>query len=662
MKNKIFMWLSIALVIALGYFILMAGSPQEGKDEVDVSPAVDEVAVPEGEQIPQILSYVPADTLFFSGGLEPAPLFSWLEGTITQEDFDDLTLAVHGFFGNLESSEVGGATSTELNEPVEADVPGKESLSVGMLLFGMAMEYLKTEHDVALLTQTLGISEKVESALYTLGTTPVLRVKLSDEKAFNNYLDASEKTGKVTSKRENINGVDFRIYDVNVMLDDSNLWQEYKAFVTVHKGYGLLFIAKRSQLLTDFAKLLGDEKPQTSLAQTDDLQTLMKTYDFHPSMLAYIDEKAIFHELTLPEGEIDPLLYAYAQFTSQSWLLEAMTASDLLNSSEFSMEGYTKKILSDLKTPGCHKDLSDFTGSFPRTVMGYTTLDYDSSPLNISMITLTETDKTILDELKSLRGFTPTLLHQVNSEAIFGFGFGLDVGATVPLVTKAIQTVTEAEYTCEYFVNMQAVVRENSSQVLMGAAAVSGMVSGIKGLSLIVNDFETEFNTGSGEPEVTHLDGLVVLSADNPATLIMMAGGFIDELGGINIPMDGSIAELPVPPLWPFKESPKVAVKGNHLVVFVGDKAAKQAEALSSQAIDSNSLMAMKFDMNSVIERIHPAFQQSLNSQVPEKESAKTLRRVMHVLKKLDLKMAYIFDFNEQGAFYDASMEYQVKQ
>ena len=661
MKNNVFMGLSIALVLALGYFIMTAGN--SGKEEGASTPpphAVTETnPASEGgsKQTMDVLTYVPEDTLLFSGGVEPAPLFSWLKGVVSQEDINDIINAAHRHYPKQVDDNVESADSSEQLESMAAPEQGS---AVWMLFFGWIMEYLKVEHDPALAAKTLGIDEYFESALYTLGNTPILRLKVSDEEAFYRYLDASEVSGNVVSQRENIQGVDFRVYDFDIWLDDSDLWRDYKAYSTLHDGYGLLFLATPSQLENNFSKILGMEKPKNSLAQTDHLQALMQTYRFHPSALAYVNEQQIFNALTQPDGELDPMLYFYANMTSQSWLMDLMVLSDI-KSAGAGLEGRTRQFLNKLRTPECHQDINQFTRFFPRSVMGYETIAFEQSPMDVDFQTITETDTALLQDIKGLRGFTPNVLRDFQSDAIFGFGLGLDVSAAVPLLTQFVQHITEAEYTCELLLDGQAMLRENSSQVVMGAAAISGVINGIKGLSFVVNDFATGLNEQTNKVEVTQLDAMLVLSVDNPATLIMMAGGFVPELGAINIPMDGSVAELPVPLPWSTKEKAMVAVKGKHIVVFMGEKATAQAEQLTAEAIDANSIMAMKLDVNALVTKANAAIEQDLQIKPKNDETVKIVQRVMKALSRFDTKMIYVYDIGSKGIEADALMLHQVK-
>ena len=653
MKNKIFLVLSIALVIALGYLVTTGGKKQPAesvKTEREALPATAS-SVDAGEKTPQILTYVPADTLFFSGGLQAAPFASMLRGAASTQDIDDVTQAIHAAF-EQETPGKKGETQTTMAKPKS---------EIMQLFFGLAMEYLKVEHDEALAAKTLGMASEVESAVYSVGTTPIFRVKINNEQAFESYLDSAEKTGKVTSAKEVINGVNFRTYGLGLdRIDDSQLWQTYKAYITVHQGYALIFVATDEQLSAQFASILGDEKPSMSLADVDVLQTLAQQYQFDPRVLAYTNDQEIFKALTDETTAVDPMLYLYASTTTQGWLLELLMMSDMMGGEAIEFEGYTRQFLTELKGVGCQKDFVDFLQYMPRTVMGYKKLKFEQMPMDMEFVTLTETTPPLLDSLQGLRGFVPRVLRGADQGIMFGLGLGVNAGVTLSELTKGIQYLTDAQYTCELLVKQQAVVRESTGPAMMGMAAFSGMVSGIKGLSMVVFDTQVALNSETQQVDVKSLDGAVVLSADSPATLLLMAGGFVEEFNLADIPLDGTEKPLSLPIPWPEVGQPSVAVKGNHIVIFIGDKARAFVNELATEEFGQVGMVAMSLDLRLLADRFLPVIEAKLENQPSEKIDADAMKRVFAFIRKLDVKLNYLYDTNDAGMSSSAELRYQV--
>ena len=145
--------------------------------------------------LPDVISYVPDDTIVFFGGLEPLSIKDALQLThpeqikMQNEQWQTL-LASEGF----------------KNYPPAA-----------RMLAALLVEYSDLLLDRAHFAEKIGIPEKLEGAFYTVGAIPVLRVKLSNAAAFSAFVAEAEKKASVTGEKESFKGADFLTYSFEKM-------------------------------------------------------------------------------------------------------------------------------------------------------------------------------------------------------------------------------------------------------------------------------------------------------------------------------------------------------------------------------------------------------------------------------------------------------------
>ncbi|GIU48914.1 hypothetical protein TUM4438_31390 [Shewanella sairae] len=108
---------------------------------------------------------------------------------------------------------------------------------------------------------------------------------------------------------------------------------------------------------------------------------------------------------------------------------------------------------------------------------------------------------------------------------------------------------------------------------------------------------------GSGvEPQLESLDAVVSLSAENPNVLFNLAKTLAPELADIQLPTNGNAIELNtiIPMPEEIKISPKLAIKGEHIVLFAGEKGEAVANALGEEPLVSNGLMVISTDYRKI--------------------------------------------------------------
>ena len=643
--------MNVILIVALIYFVMMAGTSNQSSDFDREAIVPVKTSAPALKTSLDILSYVPSDTFFFYGGLEPTPLISMFQGVVSNQDIQTLIEAVR-----RKSAEAADAQSGNPSELSGMSPALKMS-------FGLTMEYMKVEGKPDIAAKVFGIGTQLETAVYSIGNTPIMRVKLADTTSFNKHIEASEASGNVSGLEEVIEGVTFRAYALAEGASENDIWAAYNLYIAAHKDYALLFVATSQELKADTSKIIGEVKPTQSIVQAGHLESLIKTYQFDPRTVGYLDELAIIDALTRPGSVSNPLLYLYANMTTVGgFILEAATGVELLAVAAGTdpSEDYLESLQAKLRSPACHTDLVAMASMFPRSVNGYKTYDVGKMPMEFDLLAVTEVNNPeLLTDLQSLRGFVPNHLRQLPKGILLGLGMGIDAGALVPFLTKTLQSFTTAEYTCEPLLDIQTVASEYSGQVVMGAAAISGVINGIKGLSISLFDLDVSRSGETNDVQVNKVDALVTLSAENPSTLLMMAAGIQPAFGMLNIPEDGSAVDFPMPMPWPGLEQPKMAIKGSHIVLFVGEKSTAIAEQLSSEGLSKNAIATLSLDSVRIMDKVVAEVKRDIATQGTDGDKEHMLK-LMSMLNRLNAKINYQFDISTFGPSSAVEMTYQV--
>ena len=139
-----------------------------------------------------ILSYVPADTIYFFGGLEPSPMQNMLEVLAPEWRFIQDPAFKQQFRQGLSKN---------------TDTPPASAM-----LGGLFIEYLDVLKDPKTATNMLGVGSELDAVVYSVGTTPVMRIKLSDMNAFNTFIKNAETAAQVTPAQESHGALTFKTY------------------------------------------------------------------------------------------------------------------------------------------------------------------------------------------------------------------------------------------------------------------------------------------------------------------------------------------------------------------------------------------------------------------------------------------------------------------
>ncbi|MGB0205685.1 MAG: hypothetical protein ACPF9K_11630 [Neptuniibacter sp.] len=550
-----------------GYMVL-----QEGDSTPETATATNPAVV--------LLESIPADTVVFSGQLEPFPLKNYLKNTTYSQ----------------------AQMPPELTYELE-----KDGNPQGLFLSSLIGSYFTASQSGEAFQKTFGLKDEFLGAFYMVGVLPVLKYQTSDPQAIWRLFDKAEQDSGFTHQVKQLNGHDYRAYKFE-------LENEQSLELVVSQQGDWVSITINGQLIgTEDLKLaLGFEKPETSLQASGKVQSIQSHHNFLPNSIAYIDHQELVTAFTSKEGNN-----------------LARMISNLVGAN-----GKTNE-LKQLHSAECQKEMAEIAATWPRTVVGMRDMQIDEnrSYVKASMI-VESSNSTLMGALATMQGYLPSYLNQA---PVFGFGLGLDANKINPALSTIWSSVLNTEYSCAPLMQMQASLKQSNPAAL---AMFTGMVQGVKGVGVAMNDFSVDMDGPT--PDIKGVDALLSLSADNPEVLFNMAKTFAPNLASIQLPTDGSPVDLSayIPNPKADQVQPMLALKGQHLVVYTGEKSKAMADALASETPQNNGVMSLSADYSRLFTPLVPLMEMNATPEVADQ---------FQILKDLNMKISMKISFSDQG-------------
>ena len=618
MKNPIVLLvLGIALIggsVAYEFFL---------KPEAENSPQVSQTTTTATTPSPpaaakrDILTYVPSDTLLFFGGLESAQFEDMLKIAMPEEE--------------------AWVSEIDWENMMNQETAEKPAPAATKIFPGLFAEYMKALKNPDTLTKTLGLSREFDGAIYTVGAIPVFRASLSSEADFLSMLDRAELQSKVTHKKEQVGDLSLRLYSFG---KDASSESDLDLVITTQNNYAIVTVAipeKNRQSLLEHA--LGIAKPDTSLADTSSLNEIKDKYNFHPAYIGYIDHVEIVKGLTNPQSN---------RFGD---MLEGFIQTHL--SKKADTQASTEHPMANIQTAACQKELVDIAQSWPRSVMGYTKIALDQQPKELKALGVIEVnDGELLTDLRSLRGYVPPHFHNTDSKAAFGLGLGFNMDALLPFLTKTFQNILQTPYECAPLKDMKQQLAASNGTAALGM--VSGMLAGLQGVSATVFDIDGSIDLENKQPNINSVDAMITISAANPQSFLMMVKNFAPPLAGVQIPSDGSAIDLPVPLPLPMGESPKIAIKGKHIVAYLGKKGEDHANKLSTAELKQNAILAFDMNYGKYLQLLSMGLEEA-SSKPENADQKKELEAISNAMGTMNVQVQQIIDIGTHGISAEAN-------
>ncbi|WP_028764179.1 hypothetical protein [Shewanella colwelliana] len=532
------------------------------------------------------LAYVPADTPVFSAQFTPFPLKDYI---------DSIPDAQKQYPQELQ------ALMQDENEPR------------AKFFFGLFNRYMQGMKDGQTFVTTFGLPEDLTSYFYTLGALPVLKLDIANPEVFWALLDSIEAESGLNHEMRKLAQVDYRAYP----LTESGEEEQIDLVFAIDNGMLTITLATSFSDPALLETALGIKPVTNPISESGIIEDIFAKHGFLKDGVSYINHQELVKAITTQDGN---------QLAKQLTHLFTMVNDDPFV---------------ELRSEVCNRELNGIAANWPRTVMGYTEFAVKDKQTTMGFSTVIESNnQVIMGALSQIRGFLPAYTQDVKA-SVFSMGLGVDVNQFVPAISKVWDDLLTPQYECAPLQQMQAQMQGQSPAML---GMFTGMANGVKGLSMSLMDYE--LSDATQQIELKGLDAIVTLSADDPATLFNMVKPFAPELANVQLPSDGSAidlsAALGLPPT--LGVSAKMAVKGNHLAVYSGEKSQAIAEALTAEPLTSNGLVTMSADYGKMFKPMMTLMEMSGEPVPPEFES----------LKDYNMKLKVDMDVNAQGIVIDS--------
>ncbi|WP_111978299.1 hypothetical protein [Algibacillus agarilyticus] len=538
------------------------------------------------------LENVPADTVLFSGQLEAFPLTQYMQ--TYQASFGDPTQVM-----------------LMLDETFKPENP-EAQFSVNLI-----KHYLTASQSADDLKARFGFGDDVRMLVYTVGLLPVFRYEIADAQALWSSLDTLASEAGITPEKVAVDAFSYVKYPV---VNNDGVMVELA--VSVIDGWASITINTPINTPEDLNIALAIEKPKNALA-AESLQAITDKYAFDGSSVGFIDHVQIIKGLTQAEGN------AFGRMLTN---LAQLTKPDMFNS---------------MREQACATDFSAIANAWPRTVMGTRHVEIDNESSSIkAALAVESTNQETNASLGQLRGFIPQHVYNFDNQ-IANVAFGFDVDELTPVLMQFWTEFTNADYTCESLVAAQTKISQTSPMML---GMFTGMVGGVKGISATIFDFELDLE--NEQVPVKGIEALITLSANAPLTIFNGLKALYPPLADVTIPEDGSPLAVssffPLPPALGL--NPQVAVKGNHVVIYQGDKAAAVADNLTNEALVNNGVNAFSVDYKSLFGPLNTVLE-STGKPIPEGFTD---------FAKLDMQVQVSTDYTVNGIEIETTMDTQA--
>ena len=537
-----------------------------------------------------LLDYIPADTPVFTGQLKPFPLKNYIQsisGNYQQYSTDSLAQ-----LGDLDSP-------------------------MAKFFVSIYKQYMDGMKDPTALLKTFGLPNEIKPYFYTLGVVPVLKTDINQIDAFWAVLDKAEQESGYTHEKRTLAGIDYRAYSFaeEGSTDKADL-------LFAHKDGILTVTFSASSIEPEVLEMaLGLKKPAQSLAASGMLQEIIKTHGFMDDSISFINHVEIVKAITSQDGNM--LAKHLTKFLAE--------------------ESQGEDPLAQIRTPECRTELTAIAANWPRTVGGLTAFTSTEKESHMAASFVIESkNQAILTALQKMRGFIPAHLADINS-TIFSMGLGIDVNEVAPSLTAIWDDLQKPQLTCAPLAELQAELSQQSPAML---GMFTGMANGVKGLSVSLLDYK--MSSQDQEPKLESLDALISLTADNPSMLFNMVKPFAPMLAELQVADNGEPTDLSpllmLPPELNIK--PMLAIKGQHLVVYSGDKGLALANKLASEKPSANGLYSMSADYGKMFTPVLTLLEMT-GEPVPEE---------LQALKDYNMRVQMSFDVNKQGLVFGSVM------
>ena len=394
--------------------------------------------------------------------------------------------------------------------------------------------------------ESLGLRVNGRYLAYGLGLLPVVRIEIADQQKVRDFISRVELRSGMKAPVTEQAGHSYWRFDMH----------KFVGIMAVTDQYMIAALLPAKLESETLPIVLGNKKPDQSLADTGDFQKLLNNNGFTGYGEGYIDFRKIV-EIFLGESK---------GMNAAVW--KALEAEDLEQS------------------PACINLLNELTRSVPRIVIGTKEL----SEQRIRVQGIFETSPGVSAHLQKLATPVPGLGD--DSNAMVAFGLALNLPELRTAITSAIYNIQQQGKDCEWV---------KQDELTKGLQATNMMLNpifaGIKGTYIELNDLDLDEK--SLQPK--SIDANLMLATDDPRGIFGMLGMVNPQLAQLRLPNDGSAVKLPLEGVIPLSDVPPtyVAAKEKLLALSIGENAQQRVEeSLNASLVSPMPILEMSMDVD----------------------------------------------------------------
>jgi hypothetical protein len=452
-----------------------AGS--NGKGDVDQT---------EDRRLPAYFEEIPADTFYFAGGTQPLPTelvastLSSLETLRTLADALDSEVGVPAH-----PVDRGDAMAETTDKPPRVDA------------FLLAKMGDKIDADGL---EKLGISKNPYVASYVVGSVPVLRFSLSDEKKFLALVDELEKTYDEPSTKLEHQKVSYRRYSTSRDHLLLRTTADEAVFAVAENDVVELFIPY----------FTGAKKPKKSLADDNKFERTAETNGFKPFAAGYFDLE---------------LMIAYATGNKQP----TGVTKAILDKADFSFT----------QSPECKSEMIRLASMMPRVVAGFREFNKESTEFVFGA----ELEQQLARDLAGTVVGTPGHSTEFAQKSFIEIGLGLDMGKLVDVAAAEARKIQSKPFQCR---ELQSYNR-TASQILGASGQVPPAVRKLQGFNILLRNLMLDWATGDTMTGKTVVIPRMMgaLRTDDPQALLFLVSQLFPMVKQLDAKPDGKPVAIP---------------------------------------------------------------------------------------------------------------------
>lgn len=523
---------------AIGAAVLMTMTAC-GKSEDAVE---DTVAIAASETGNSLFAYVPVDTPYLVGNLQP-PSNEVIDTFLQrfQPVLDSVQVEVHKARQAIEAT---GDDGTQ-NPPLQT------SDEMGVQL----MHAVLTEMDGKLNRpglESMGFDLQSDKVIYGMGAFPVIRLGLSDAAALRATILRVLGNAGISAPELNHQGVSYwRISDEHNEQEPLGL---YVAILEDHLALGVFPSISEAEMLPAF---LGVELPKESDAAFR-LAELNAKHGYTAYGSGILDLDKLLDEFITPESTLARTLAASGEFDPASM------------------------------SPECTAEIRGIVSNTPRMTMGVTELTTAAVAVQYRI----DTAVALAQELGELVAEIPAA--NPLSDRILEFSFGMRFGAVRDFLRTKAAAIMESPYRCEHLQQINQSATEAFTQLNQ---PMPPFVNNFRGLRLSLN----EIMMTDSIPE--NARGLAAVHVEQPEMFVGMAQMFLPDLSGLTLvpgepPVQLPETMIPVPGVIAF-----AALSDNAIGLSLGEgEEAGLTDYLNEEPGPSGTFMSTSYDMAAYID------------------------------------------------------------